>query len=101
MAKRRGLGGLDRSGPTRASAQIVSTGVIVSMWYRRLPRSRWWRGQGITGSIDGRPCFHDTDPAVQPGGSRGLIIQLDAFLPGRPHPASMDVDRAPVHPSPW
>lgn len=51
-----------------------------------------WSPQGITYLVDGKPWFHDANPAHQPPAAMRPTIQLDYSGSGTPTAGSMTVD---------
>ena len=96
-------------GDTSATAFMhhpTDSGVVQDEYHSdALDLSQWhnygfeWAPDGLTGYIDGKPWFHDTDPDVQAPGPMHQTIQLDNFCGCAMQKAYFDVDWARVYPS--
>ncbi|WP_163509783.1 glycoside hydrolase family 16 protein [Fodinicola acaciae] len=95
-------------GDQRATAFLhhpTDSGVVQDEYHSGdLDLSQWhnygfeWAQSGLTGYIDGKVWFHDTDPDVQAPGPMHQTIQLDNFFgAGGMQEAYFDVDWARVY----
>ncbi len=85
----------------------TSSGVVQDAYHSgALDLSQWhnygfeWSSGGLTGYLDGKVWFHDTDPGVQAPGPMHQTIQLDNFCGCAMQQAYFDVDWARVYAMP-
>jgi hypothetical protein len=84
----------------------TDSGVVQDEYHSgSLDLSQWhnygfeWAPDGLTGYVDGKAWFHDTDPDVQAPGPMHQTIQLDNFCGCTMQKAYFDIDWARVYSS--